>query len=209
MVGSRSLKVRGMGGGGGFLDFLRGWSSTSLPEQLLLLLSLLLSLLALFSFSFFLLSSSSFSRSRSRRSSSASSFFLRSSSSFLRSSSLFFHSLTRSVSLSLWIKIKTQTINHVFLKNSQNICMFFHDMIMWIVFDNISSLLTGAYATPTSSTLSWMHVWQSAKARNSGLVLHKRIDLLQKAFINPRSLVEHFLWWMDALFWASKSLPSL
>ncbi len=37
--------------------------------------------------------------------------------------------------------------------------------------------------------------------------LHKYIDSLQKAFINPQSLVEHFLWLMDALFWASKSQP--
>ncbi len=27
------------------------------------------------------------------------------------------------------------------------------------------------------------------------------------AFINPRSCVEHFLWWMDAQFWTSKSQP--
>ncbi len=33
----------------------------------------------------------------------------------------------------------------------------------------------------------------------------KYIALLKKVFINPRSRVEYFLWWMNALFWTLKS----
>ncbi len=35
--------------------------------------------------------------------------------------------------------------------------------------------------------------------------LHKYIALLKKVFINPRSRVEYFLGWMNALFWTLKS----
>lgn len=111
----------GIGGGGGFLDFLRGWSSAPSSELLLLLLRSL-SFRALLSFSFFFFSSSSFSFSLNRRSSSASSFFLRSSSSRRRCSSRFFQSLIWSDSLSLQEQ-DNLSFRHVLPHNNHSSCV--------------------------------------------------------------------------------------
>ncbi len=76
----------------------------------------------------------------------------------------------------------------------------------------VSSLLTRAYATPTSfvflwnATLSWTRVRQKLeitlyKVLNMDIFfLHKRIDYFRRPLLPPRSHVKHFLGWMNAFF---------